>query len=101
MIEHAVAIEENRRTSQLLGQFEVGARVILGYADVDEVAAIGCSGDGAGGGQRRKYILLKGSGKAADAGKDAAVDDVDAGVDRAGRPLTRCNERANPIAVEH
>src|SRR3954451_23919086 len=99
VIEDAVAIEENRWTPQLLGQFDLGAREILGYADVDEVTTIGCSGHGAGSGQRWKYILLEGGGEAADAGKDAAVDDVDAGIDRTGCPLAPCNEGANPIAV--
>ena len=52
-------------------------------------------------GQRRKYVLLEGGGKAADAGKDAAVEDVDAGIDRTGCALARRDEGANPIAVEH
>ena len=51
------------------------------------------------GGKHGKYVLLERSGQAVDPGEDRAVDDVDAGIDRAGRALAGRDERANPIAV--
>ena len=100
MIEDAVPIEEDGRAPQSLIQFDIRAREILGYADIDEISAVGSSAHGAGGGKRRENVLLERGGQRAGAVDDRPVEHIDAGIDRTGRALARCNEGSNPIALE-
>src|SRR3977135_3846655 len=100
MIEHAVAIEEHGRPSQLLVQLALGAREIIGDADVDEIAAIGRSAQLAARREAGEYVVFERSRELPNAGKDGFVDDIDAGMYRSRGAGTRGNEVTHHITIE-
>src|SRR5437763_10504180 len=100
MVEDTGPIEEDGRSSQSFIQLDIRTREIFGYADIDEVSAIGSSAHGVGGGKRREYILFERGGQRADPVDDRPVEHVDTGVDRTGRATARRTEWSNPITLE-
>jgi hypothetical protein len=83
-----------------LAQLAIGAREVVGDADVDEIAAIGRAAQLAACSKAGKHVLLERGGKPRDVSENGLVDDVDAGIDRTRGARARRDEIPHEFAVQ-